>query len=57
MTEVEYNRSSLGEWFTGNIVDAQPSMGVSVLGGAGGGGSSGVPMIGGSLTGLPTIQL
>lgn len=50
MTEVEYSRAATGEWFTGNILDAGPPLP---------GGLPGAPPlpIGGSLTGLPTIQL
>lgn len=52
MTEVEYNRAVQGEWFTGNITDApQQLLAPMAL-------ASGASMpIGGSLTGLPTIQL
>jgi hypothetical protein len=51
VTEVEYNRSALGEWFTGAIPDAPLASAAS-----GGGGLTGLPMAG-SLTGLPTIKL
>ena len=52
MTEVEYNRAVLGEWFTGNIPDAPPPALIPMSS------SGSLPVgIGGSLTGLPTIQL
>ena len=47
MTEVEYKRSSAGEWFTGAIPDERAAMAVP----------GAVAPVGGSLTGLPTIQL
>ncbi|KAI8472154.1 MAG: hypothetical protein J3K34DRAFT_467687 [Monoraphidium minutum] len=57
VTEVEYNRSAAGEWFTGSIPDA-PLMPLMPLVPISGGGMSAPPVpIGGSLTGLPTIQL
>jgi hypothetical protein len=61
---VEYKRSSQGEWFTGHIPDELPPPPLAGapsggLGGHYGGGALPPPPlpVGGSLTGLPTIQL
>lgn len=64
VTDVEYNRASQGEWFTGSITDAPmlPVASVAPSYDREGGMSSHRPtpvaiVPGGSLTGLPTIQL
>jgi hypothetical protein len=55
---VEYKRSSQGEWFTGHIPDEPPPLTMMAAPAGGHHHSAPPPLpVGGSLTGLPTIQL